>query len=260
MWLDALTDNMANVFVDSAQLCTLDVLADGDHYLAATDKNKKLKVWRNSELYSEEALPYEPTAVAVLCTEARIQEIALPLLAVAAGPYVFLYRKLKLLYKFRIVQNPISAAEADLWKGLEAGSLTVQTCVSSLRGLQANGICLSGKANRIMNIRDSKAQEDFAKRNTTPPVVDHTAITCLAVLRKRDDESGVAGSLLLGTESGYIIFLDETCTSERKRIKFGSTPVFLATHGAMDIDWRIFVAVRDGKIYCVHQTKEPQVL
>lgn len=258
LWLDALTDNMANVLADSANLCTLDLMADGENYLAAADKSKKLKIWRNSELFSDEALPCDPTAIAPLDTECRSPEKAVSLLAVASGQYVFLYRKMKPLYKFRI--SPVAPEEADVWNGLEAGSLSAEKGLLSFCSLQSNGICLSDMATKILHMKDGDEQEILLRRNPNPPTKQFTVITCVAVLKKRGDENQPAGSLLLGTENGCVIYLDDTCTSERNRRKVGGVPAFLATCGTLETDHKVFVAARDGKVYGISHMNQVEVL
>jgi hypothetical protein len=48
-----------------------------------------------------------------------------PSIAVAAGPYVFIYRQLRPYRKWSCPPIDISPVEIDVWKGLKAGTVTV---------------------------------------------------------------------------------------------------------------------------------------
>jgi Bardet-Biedl syndrome 1 protein len=71
----------------------------------------------------------------------------------------------------------------------------------------------------------------------------------MTVLKKDKDDVDTIGCLALGTESRKLIILDPTASTVMKQVTLPSVPVFLATHGAYDLDYRVIVACRNGSIY-----------
>ena len=61
--------------------------------------------------------------------------------------------------------------------------------------------------------------------------------------------------LLVGTEHQQLIVLEPSGQKFRKEIKLKSVPVFILAHGQYEIDYRIFVACRDGRVYQIKQDK-----
>ena len=55
-----------------------------------------------------------------------------PAVAVASGPYVFIYRNLRPYFKFTLPPVDIDKQERDIWADLEAGRLDVaEACVAN---------------------------------------------------------------------------------------------------------------------------------
>ena len=55
--------------------------------------------------------------------------------------------------------------------------------------------------------------------------------------------------VILGTEHSQVIFLEPNGTKIKLEIALNSVPVFILADGQFDIDYRVFVACRDGRIY-----------
>ena len=61
--------------------------------------------------------------------------------------------------------------------------------------------------------------------------------------------------LLVGTESKTLLILDPSGLSIKHTIALKSVPSHLQAAGQMDVDHRIYVACRDGKVYVVRNAE-----
>lgn len=57
------------------------------------------------------------------------------------------------------------------------------------------------------------------------------------------------GLLVVGTENHDLLILDKTGMAIAKQIKLKSVPVFMASQGCFEVDYKIFVACRNGCTY-----------
>lgn len=65
------------------------------------------------------------------------------------------------------------------------------------------------------------------------------------------DEEKAVTLLVIGTENKDLIILDQTGLSIKKQLQLKSVPCFIECSGQFDVEYRIFIACRDGKIYQV---------
>jgi len=61
--------------------------------------------------------------------------------------------------------------------------------------------------------------------------------------------------LIVGTEHQQLIVLEPNGQKFRLELKLKSVPVFILADGQFDVDYRIFVACRDGRIYQIKAGK-----
>ena len=67
------------------------------------------------------------------------------------------------------------------------------------------------------------------------------------------DEEKAVQHLLVGTEHQQLIILEANGQRIKKEISLKSVPVFILAEGQYDIDYRIFVACRNGRVYQIRQ-------
>jgi Bardet-Biedl syndrome 1 protein len=66
------------------------------------------------------------------------------------------------------------------------------------------------------------------------------------------DEEKAVQMLIVGTESRDLYILETSGMSIKKNISgLKSVPCFLQTSGQFDVEYRIYVACRDGKVYLI---------
>jgi hypothetical protein len=81
-------------------------------------------------------------------------------------------------------------------------------------------------------------------------------ITCMSKIYKSVEDEKSQSLILIGTENNEIIVLDKSGVGITKTILLKSSPVFMVTQGCFDVDYKIFVACRNG---CTYQIKNGKV-
>jgi Bardet-Biedl syndrome 1 protein len=83
---------------------------------------RKLKIYRGTTLISEHALLDVPVALCAFYTDSNVPRT--PAVAVASGPYVFIYRNLRPYFKFTLPPLEINKQESDIWNELRSEEIT----------------------------------------------------------------------------------------------------------------------------------------
>mmetsp|Transcript_17466 Transcript_17466/g.38031 ORF Transcript_17466/g.38031 Transcript_17466/m.38031 type:complete len:600 (-) Transcript_17466:231-2030(-) len=249
VWLDAWQDPVANVRAYSPCIRMADLAGDGEYRLLIADASKKLKVWKGTVLQSEHNL-LEP-AVAIASFYSDLSTPRLPALAVAAGPFVFIYRNLRPYYKFTLPPVDIDPQEAEVWADSKTDKSDPLKVVEDLLGLRDNGVSLSSRSLDLLAIdeNDTAARSAFIAEHRHQPLIQQTCITCMETIQKNMEEPDAVSCLVIGTERCQLLILDPSGTSVSHKVKLPAVPVFIAVTGLLDVDYRIVVAARDGNLY-----------
>ena len=73
----------------------------------------------------------------------------------------------------------------------------------------------------------------------------------METLKKDTDVEDAVSSLVIGTENNQVLILDPSGAKVICNATLPSTPSMMAVTGLYDIEWRIVVACRDGKVYTI---------
>ncbi len=76
-------------------------------------------------------------------------------------------------------------------------------------------------------------------------------LTCMKSMNKNKEDIKSISHLLVCNENRELIIMEASGIKIKKSIKHPSVGVFIETSGLYDIDGKIFVACRDGKIYVI---------
>lgn len=249
-WLHAWHDPVANVRAYTQCMRLADVVADGEFRLLIADAEKKLKVYKGTGLVSEHALLESPSALA--CFYSDNAKNATPSVAVAAGPYIYIYRNLRPYYKFTLPTVDIDPAESEVWTACKLGKLHIQQMISQLTDAREKGVSLSSRSLNLLALKAQLDQEAFVEANKQLPLVQMTVVTCMETLAK-DSSSGdnPVTMLVVATESRHVLILDSQGTTVLKKILLPSVPVCMCVNGSYDVEYRIIVACRNGNIYTI---------
>ena len=194
-----------------------------------------------------------------------------PAVAVASGPYVFIYRNLRPYFKFTLPPVDIDKQERDIWADLEAGRLDVAeayvanrgrlplvvrspVCAHSYEMLSVNrdsGMFLSSRSLDLLALESDEDRAAFVDKVKGTQLVQQTVITCMETLNKNVEGETAVSSLVIGTESRQVLVLDPPGSSILAKVTLPGVPVNLGVTGLHDVDYRIVVACRDGNLYTI---------
>ena len=80
-------------------------------------------------------------------------------------------------------------------------------------------------------------------------------VSCMAKINKAVDDEKTQGLLVIGTESKEVLILDKAGMDIQKSIKLPSVGVFLIAQGCYDVDYKLFIACRNGFTYQIKNGK-----
>jgi len=73
----------------------------------------------------------------------------------------------------------------------------------------------------------------------------------METMKKDTDADDAVSSLVIGTENNQVLILDPSGSKVVCEATLPSPPAILAVTGLYDVEWRIVVGCRDGKIYTI---------
>jgi len=247
-WLDAWTDRLASIQTTSANLRFVDVKGNGDSRMLVGHMNSnRLKAFQGTKLEADIALPDTPSAIGECTPNSSGSGTSSPVVAVASGSMVFLYRELRPYGKFMVPHDELAPAELAAWKSLQTREHDVVATASALTAARDEGVQLSSRAHEFLGIEDTAAQVSFTRSFRDSLVVQEASVTCMETLTA----SRTSSCLVLGTENGRILILDSAGTTLLSTVQLPATPVALGCAGEFFVEFSLFVAARDGKVYTI---------
>ncbi|KAJ6654222.1 hypothetical protein lerEdw1_007319 [Lerista edwardsae] len=246
-WLDAHYDPVANLYTFSSCIALADLHGDGEFKLVVGDlgsagHDMKLKVYQGTGLLSENALPDLPASVVAFLMEQH--EPCTPAVAVASGPYIYVYKNLRPYFKFTLPPMEVNPLEEGVWEqAKEADPLVLKEMLEEIRFLAL----------------DSPEIDSFLNQHKQQPLKRQTVITCMATLKKNMADEDAISCLVIGTESAEILVLDPEAFTVLAKMVLPSVPAFLDVTGQFDVEYRLTVACRNGCIYVLRRdSKRPK--
>ncbi|ELT99525.1 hypothetical protein CAPTEDRAFT_108485, partial [Capitella teleta] len=250
-WLEAHYDPVSSLYTFTQCITMSDINADGDHKLIIADLgtgsyDMKLKVYKGTSLMTENAIIDLPTGVVTFYMDTN--EPHTPAIAVASGPFIYVYKNLRPYFKFTLPTLSVNPVEQDLWDQVKEDRIDVMSLREMLDGLRCEGATLTVRSMRFLQLQ-SHDLEPFASLHKHAPLKRQTVITCLATMKKSMAEEDAISCLILGTESSHIYVLDPEAFTVLATMDLPSVPVFMSVSGLFDVEFRIVVACRNGGIY-----------
>lgn len=256
--LDAWYDPLATLKgVSSACIRLADLYCDGDSKLCICDQDKNLKVYKGTTIMGTYKLLDTPVAIEIIFTDNTLPRI--PSIAVAAGSHIFIYRQLHPYRKWTCPALEISKVEQDIWRDLRGGTCSPALAIRYLTEARASeNITLSARSIELLSYVSEGESENpsaisFIEDTKDAPFSQWTLVTCMTALNKESEESEAVNLLVVGTEAGqvYILPQDPGAQSYLNCIQLPSVPTMICTVGMYDVEWRISVTCRDGKLYSI---------
>ncbi|XP_044304769.1 Bardet-Biedl syndrome 1 protein [Varanus komodoensis] len=261
-WLDAHYDPVASLYTFSSCVALADLHGDGDYKLVVgnlgpTGHEMKLKVYQGMGLLSENALPDLPASVAAFLMEQH--EPRMPAVAVASGPYIYVYKNLRPYFKFTLPPMEPNPMEKEVWEQAKEDKVDLLLMKEMLEVIRENAeMPLSVQSLRFLAL-DPPEMESFVNQHKVHPIKRQTVITCMATLKKNMVDEEAISCLVIGTENEEILILDPEAFTVLAKMSVPSVPAFLDVMGQFDVEYRLSVACRNGCIYILRRdSKRPK--
>ncbi|PIK35231.1 hypothetical protein BSL78_27943, partial [Apostichopus japonicus] len=253
-WLSAHFDPVASLYTFSSCMTLSDITGDGENRLVIADlgtgaHNMKLKVYKGTSLVNENTIIDLPTGVATFYMD--IIEPRVPAVAVASGPYLYVYKNLRPYFKFTLPPLEVNPVEQDLWNQVRDDKIDVTVLREMLDSIRREGTegALTVRSLRFLMLPDKDQMELFAQAYKHTALKKLTVITCLSTLKKSSADDDAISCLVVGTESKEIYILDPEAFTILAKMTLPSQPVFLKITGLFDVEYRMVVSCRNGNIY-----------
>ncbi|KAG9338211.1 hypothetical protein JZ751_026964 [Albula glossodonta] len=257
-WLDAHYDPVANLYTFSPCITLADLQGDGENKLVVGDLgtgicNMKLKVYRGTSLMSENTLLDLPTGLVSFLMDQH--EPRTPAIAVASGPFIYIYKNLRPYFKFTLPTLEVNPLEQEVWSQAKEDMIDLMSLKEMLEGIRDKAdIPLSVRSLKFLML-DPQEMEAFVNVHKQQPIRRQTVITCVGTLKKNMADEDAVSCLVIGTESMDVYILDpEAFTILCKAgMSLPSVPTLMDVTGQFDVEFRITVACRNGNIYILRR-------
>ncbi|KAI2643849.1 hypothetical protein H4Q32_027375 [Labeo rohita] len=221
-WLDAHYDPVANLYTFSSCIGVC---------------NMKLKVYRGTGLLSESTLLDLPTGLVSFLMD--LHEPRTPAIAVASGPFIYVYKNLRPYFKFTLPSLEVNPLEQDVWSQAKEDMIDPMTLKEMLEGLRDKAeIPLSVRSLRFLMLEPHE-MENFVLLHKEQPIRRQTVITCIGTLKKNMADEDAVSCLVIGTENGDVYILDPEAFTILYKMSLPSTPTLMDVTGQFDVEFRI---------------------
>ncbi|XP_046850601.1 Bardet-Biedl syndrome 1 protein-like isoform X2 [Xenia sp. Carnegie-2017] len=208
----------------------------------------KLKVFKGTCLMVESAIIDLPTGLVTFYMDTN--DPRTPAVAVASGPFIYVYKNLRPYFKFTLPPLDVNPIEQDLWHQVCDKKIDVKVLREMLESLQKEGSegSLTVRSLKFLQL-DEDELEAFAQLHKAVPLKRQTVITCITTIKKSLPDDDAISCLVVGTESHEIYILDPEAFTVLSKMSVASVPVFISVSGLYDVEFRLAIACRDGNIY-----------
>ncbi|KAG7396657.1 Bardet-Biedl syndrome 1 protein [Phytophthora boehmeriae] len=248
-WLSAYHNSVAGIKAGSSCMQLVDVYGDGDAKLIVADGDQRLKMYKGSSLHGEQAILGVPSALCYFYSDNNRPRI--PAIAVASGPYIFIYRNFRPHYKFTVPSIEIDAQETKLWEGLAKCTIEVPDALAQLSTMRGLGIRLSERSRGLLAIDNIEEQAEYVSRFMDDPLIERSCVTCMTSINKNMDDKDAVSCLVVATEGCMVYVLDPQGTSLTQQVKVPGVPVEIVAVGLLDVECRLVITTRNGSVFMI---------
>ncbi|XP_028171981.1 Bardet-Biedl syndrome 1 protein [Ostrinia furnacalis] len=241
-----------------SNLALIDLNNDNEFKLVVGDLGKgeegpKLKVFKGAMQVSDMLLPDLPLAVVGFYTNESLPRSA-PMIAVAFSSCVYIYKNMKLFYKYYLPSIDLSVCETEVWKQLmDPANHNIEAISGLSENLNAIPHKILSSQSRTFIALTSEQRLEYLEQLPEAPSRKQPEVACITTLKMHSVERYSVSCLVVGTEDGEVVILDPqtfTQVSVTKLCSVKRTPYQMVTTGLYNVDYRITVATREKSV-CV---------
>lgn len=263
MWLTSWKDHLASAPGTSPCLELCDLNGDSNYQLVIGTIQKRLKVFSGTSSVHDSPLLDIPVGVVSYYPDYSGDGLRVPLIAVASGNFIFMYKSLRPYFKFTLPPPDLSPIETAAWKTLSEASTPIDekelvTASQKLDSLKEAGLYVSHRTVDFLALETPDEKRAFIAKCKGQPLATPTVVTCISLVKKDREDADAVGQLIVGTESQHLFLLDKSGAVIQKKTQLPSVPVNILTSGLIDTEYRVLTLCRDGRIYiCKNGVLQP---
>ncbi|RVE54987.1 hypothetical protein evm_000354 [Chilo suppressalis] len=258
-WLDVEVGN-DDIEINTlpSNLALVDLHNDNEYKLLIGDLGKgeegpKLKVFRGAMQLLDLPLPDLPLGVVGFYASDTVPRIP-PVVAVAFSSCIYIYKNMKLFYKYYLPSIDLSSSESEIWKQImdpqNHNEEVIPILTENLKAVPHK--VLSAESRNFLSMTLDQ-QLEYVEQMTEMPSRKIPEVACITTLKMHSIERQSVSCLVVGTEDGEVIVLDPHTfhqLSIAKLCAIKRTPYQMVTTGLYNVDYRITVATREKSV-CV---------
>jgi Bardet-Biedl syndrome 1 protein len=103
----------------------------------------------------------------------------------------------------------------------------------------------------LLALESLEEQAKFTMERVGKVLYQCNYLTCMKSMNKNREENKAISFLLVCNENSELIIMEASGIKTKASIKLPSVGVFIETQGLYDVDGKVFVACRDGKVYVI---------
>ncbi|KAL0234266.1 hypothetical protein PCE1_001303 [Barthelona sp. PCE] len=249
-WIDSWKDTVAGLKTFQPLCCFGDFDEEDDGKFAVVTEDNRLRVMQGVRFIAETEL----SGIASACCAYKIKAEEPHLIAVSCGQIVYTYKLmsdgLRPVFRFVCTSSVISTAETELWDHFAHNTdFPVADLVHGLLNISKGGTQLElSQSHTLLDLESSEDQQSFARAALALSSLQKlTVINCMTSCVS--GSGGELRSLVLGTEDGHVIFLDQRGRSTQATLDLGAPIDFIDSFASDNIDHvRVIVGLRSGKV------------
>ena len=278
------SNNLAGIKAFSNYIVLADILQDNNNRLVVIDTSKNLKIFKGTLLQDESKLSIVPAGIIAFYGEEPSSKNIIPLLAVAGGNTIFIYKNLKGFIKYPLPDLIPNSEEMFFYQQLNNGEIDAKTCLTKLQMLadrlleikinddkneeenekeneendknkkmkENSNLPLSQMTLHLLILKQQEEQIKFLEENKNMKTLLRNYITCITYIHKDNTSDINANSyLVIGTENCTIYIIEYTNKKPLCQIRLPEVPFLIVCQGGYKSDHTILVGDRGCTIYVI---------
>ena len=279
-------NNIARIKAFNTYIALGDILQDNNYRLIVIDTSKNLKIFKGNVLQDESKLSIFPAGLIVYYGDDPSSKNIIPLLAVAGGNTIFIYRNLKGIIKYPLPDQKMNGEESSIYQQYNNGLIDGTNCLNQLQNLADRLVAINfdydndndndnnddnenndnnnnsnkDKENKneplsqmtleLLSLKTEEAQLKFLEDNKNTKVLIRNYITCINYIKKdNSNDLKTSSYLIVGTETCLIYVIDHNNKTPLLKKRIYEVPFIIETQGGYNAEHKIFVSDRGCNVY-----------
>jgi len=173
----------------------------------------------------------------------------LPNLAVAVGPNIFIYRRMRPYYKFTVPVPSTSQEEASAWEAMETGQVPLAEGVQTLASLAAT-TQVTPKTAELIAIEEASAQQEYVEKMSGVPLrFASSSVAAMTDIQGAAPDPASESHLVVATEDGRLLVLDASGAEVMIARSVGAAPAAIGATGTLASQPVLVYLTRGARAY-----------